>query len=134
MIDLERWPLLVAQPPSAKPLSERGNGPAALDAFLRELEHVLSRRREFVLVFDVRGVRTRSNCRKRLTDWTNAHDSSIRTYMKALAVVVGSEVERADVTSVFWNLNQSYHARILHDASEAEQWLLAELARGEHAN
>jgi hypothetical protein len=129
MVDLERWPLVVAQPPAT-----RGEDSAALEEFYRGLEQVLSRRRPFVIVFDLRGVKTLSNCRKRLVEWTNVHDSSIRAYMIALAVVVESEVERADVTTTFWNLNQSYHARIFDDSSEAENWLLAEFARGEGAN
>lgn len=134
MVDLERWPLVVAEPPAAEASGERGDDPVALETFYRDLEQVLARRRPFVAVFDVRGVRTLSKCRKRLTDWTNVHDSSIRAYMIALAVVVESEVERADVTTAFWNLNQSYHARIFDDLREAERWLLAEFARGEGAN
>lgn len=134
MVDLERWPLVVAQPPAAQLAVARGDDSAALDDFYRGLEQVLLRRRPFVALFDVRGVKTLSNCRKRLIEWTNVHDSSIRAYMIALAVVLGSEIERADVTTAFWNLNQSYHARIFDDASEAENWLLAEFARGEGAN
>ena len=129
MVDLERWPLVVALPPP-----ERGEDALDLDEFYRELEQVLLRRRPFVVLFDVTGVKTLSSCRKRLVEWTNAHDSSIRAQMIALAVVVDSEVERAAVTAAFWNLNQSYHARIFNDAGEAEHWLLAEFARGHGAN
>lgn len=139
MVDLAHWPLVVAQPPSEEAKStERSARPkddsAALEQFYRDLEQVLGRRRPFVVLFDVRGAKTLSSCRKRLIAWTNVHDSSIRTHMIALAVVVESEIERDDVTGAFWNLNQSYHARIFDDAAEAKRWLLSEFARGEGAN
>ena len=130
MVDLARWPLVMAQPPSAKPLSDEGS----LDDFFRDLDLVLSKRRPFVVLFDARRARNSSNERKRLIAWANLHDRSISKYMVALAVLVESEIERAYVTAAFWNLKRSYHARIFQNASEAEHWLLAEFARGEGVN
>ena len=47
---------------------------------------------------------------------------------------IGSELERAEVTSAFWRLNRTYHARVFESESDAERWLLSEFARGEGAN
>jgi hypothetical protein len=129
LIDLERWPLVCIRPPSAVP--DEG---AELDAFYRELETVLARRRPLVVLYDLRGVRTSTARRERMIEWTSKHDAAIRTYMSALAIVVSSEEERANVTAAFWSLKQSYHARIFDSTEEAEHWLLSEFARGEGAN
>lgn len=72
--------------------------------------------------------------RDRMSEWMNQNDSAIRAHMIALAVLVGSELERAEVTAGFWRLKHSFHARIFDDHQEAERWLLSEFARGEGAN
>lgn len=69
-----------------------------------------------------------------MTEWTSRNDSSIRTHMIALAVVVSSETERTQVMAGFWSLKHSYHARIFESPEDAERWLLTEFARGEGAN
>jgi hypothetical protein len=105
-----------------------------LDAFYQSLEQLFARRRPYLVLYDVRGASISVSRRERMSEWTNRNDSSIRTHMIALAVLVSSEVERAHVTAGFWSLRQSYHARIFESLEEAERWLLAELARGEGAN
>jgi hypothetical protein len=136
VVDLERWPLVVVRPPSRA----RGGEPIEADAegeleeFYQSLEQVFARRRPYVVLYDVRGASISASRRDRMSEWTNRNDSSIRTHMIALAVVVSSEVERAHVTAGFWSLRQSYHARIFESIDEAERWLLSEFARGEGAN
>jgi hypothetical protein len=75
-----------------------------------------------------------ANRRRRLLEWASRNDAAIRTHMIALAVVIGSELERAEVTSAFWRLNRSYHASVFENDMDAERWLLSEFARGEGAN
>jgi hypothetical protein len=72
--------------------------------------------------------------RDRLIAWAAENDAAIREYMIALAFVIGSELERAEVTSAFWRLNRTYHASVFESESDAERWLLSEFARGEGAN
>lgn len=129
LVDLERWPLVRVRPPSG--LSEDLSD---LHAFGRELEQILGRKRPFVALYDVRDVRMTANRRKRLLDWASRNDAAIRTHMIALAVVIGSELERAEVTSAFWGLNRTYHASVFESDADAERWLLSEFARGEGAN
>ena len=128
-VDLVRWPLVFIRPPSSGP-----EGDSELNKFYQSLEQVFARRRPHVVLYDVRGVSISAGRRDRMTEWTNRNDSVIRTHMIALAVVVSSEYERAQVTAGFWSLKQSYHARIFDGLTEAEHWLLAEFARGEGAN
>jgi hypothetical protein len=129
VVDVERWPLVFIRPPSGV-----SDDSADLDAYYRALEQVITRRRPYVVLYDVRGVKMSAGRRSRLRDWTNLHDSSIRVHLIALAVVVSSQSERAEVTAGFWSLEQSFHARIFDDVAEAERWLLGEFARGEGAN
>lgn len=129
VVDLERWPLVLIRPPTSGP-----DEASDLDRFYLSVEQVLARRRPCVVLYDVRGVVISNARRERMTDWASRHDSSIRSHMIALAVVVSSELERAQVTAAFWSLRQSYHARIFEGVAEAERWLLAEFARGEGAN
>ena len=129
IVDLERWPLVIIRPPSSGP-DEEGE----LARFYQALEQLLSRRRPYAVLYDVRGVFLSAPRRGRMTEWTNKNDSSIRTHMIALAVVVSSETERSQVMAAFWSFRQSYHARIFEHPEEAEQWLLSEFARGEGAN
>ena len=128
-VELERWPLVYIRPPSSGP-----DGDHELGRFYQTLEQVLARRRPHVVLYDVRGVTFSSAHRDRITEWASRNDSAIRAHMIALAVVVSSELERAQVTAGFWSLRQSYHARIFEGTAEAAQWLLAEFARGEGAN
>lgn len=129
VVDLARWPLVFIRPPSSGP-DEDGE----LARFYQALEHLFSRRRPYAVLYDVRGVFISASRRERMSEWTSRNDSSIRTHMIALAVVVSSETERTQVMAGFWSLKQSYHARIFESPEEAEQWLLAEFARGEGAN
>ena len=129
VVDLERWPLVFIRPPSSGPLTS-----GEVNRYYQSLEQVFARRRPYVVLYDVRGVFFSRSRRERMTEWTNRNDSLIRSHMIALAVVVSSELERAQVTAGFWRLRQSYHARIFEGLSEAERWLLAEFARGEGAN
>jgi hypothetical protein len=136
VVDLVRWPLVFIRPPSG---ASSGAGLVAdedveLDAFYQSLEQLFARRRPYLVLYDVRGASISVSRRERMSEWTNRNDSSIRTHMIALAVLVSSEVERAHVTAGFWSLRQSYHARIFESLEEAERWLLAELARGQGAN
>jgi hypothetical protein len=129
VVDLTRWPFVSIRPPSSGP-EEDGE----LTQFYQALEHLFSRRRPYAVLYDVRGLFISASRRDRMTEWTSRNDSSIRTHMIALAVVVSSETERAQVMAGFWSLKQSYHARIFESPAEAEHWLLAEFARGEGAN
>jgi hypothetical protein len=129
VVDLARWPLVSIRPPSSGS-DEDGE----LARFYQALEHLVSRRRPYTVLYDVRGVFISASRRDRMTEWTNSNDSSIRTHMIALAVVVSSETERSQVMAGFWSLKQSYHARIFESPEEAEHWLLGEFARGEGAN
>ena len=95
---------------------------------------MLARKRPFAVLYDVRGVRIGPERRDRLVAWATDNDAAIREYMSALAFVIGSELERAEVTSAFWRLNRTYHARVFESESDAERWLLSEFARGEGAN
>jgi predicted alpha/beta hydrolase len=121
--------LVFIRPPSAGP-----NEDADLNAFYQALEQVFARRRPHVVVYDVRGVKMSPHRSDRMNEWTTHNDGAIRAHMIALAVLVSSEHERAQVTAGFWSLKQSFHARIFDDAHEAERWLLSEFARGEGAN
>lgn len=107
---------------------------ADLDSFCRELDSMLARKRSFAVLYDVRGVKAGAERRDRLIAWATANDAAIREYMSALAFLVGSELERAEVTSAFWRLNRTYHACVFDTESDAERWLLSEFARGEGAN
>lgn len=107
---------------------------ADLDVFCRELDAMLARKRSFAVLYDVRGVSIGFERRNRLINWAADNDAAIRAYMSALAFLVGSEIERAEVTSAFWRLNRTYHARVFDSESDAERWLLSEFARGEGAN
>ena len=129
IVDLARWPLVFIRPPSAGP-----NEDAELDAYYQALEQVFTRRRPHVVLYDVRGVRMSAYRRDRMNEWTNQNDSAIRAHMIALAIVISTELERAEVTAGFWSLKQAFHARIFDDVQEAERWLLSEFARGEGAN
>jgi hypothetical protein len=150
VIDIGRWPLVIIRPPSGRGERtdanlELGLGlgidvdlaadeDRELDQFYQSLEQLLARRRPYVALYDARGVRSSASRRARMSDWSSLNDSAIRTHMIALAVVVGSELERAQVTAGFWSLKQSYHARIFESFEDAERWLLSEFARGEGAN
>jgi hypothetical protein len=129
VVNLERWPLVIIRPPSSGP-----NEDAELIEFYEAVEQVYMRRRPHVALYDVRGVFISVARRERMLEWAIQHDATIRAHMVALAVVVSSELERAQVTTGFWNLRQSYHARIFESWEEAERWLLTEFARGEGAN
>jgi hypothetical protein len=130
VVDSQRWPLVYVRPPSSGP-----NEWSELDAFHRAIiEQVFARRRLHVVLYDMRGVAISSERRQQMTDWSSQRDAVIRPHMLALAVVVSSEEERANVTAGFWSLQRSFHARIFDCIVEAEQWLLAEFARGEGSN
>lgn len=105
-----------------------------VDAFCRDLEQMLTRKRPFVVLYDVCGVRMSSARRERMITWASRNDAAIREHMIALAFVIGSERERAEVTSAFWSLNRTYHASVFDSETDAERWLLSEFARGEGAN
>ena len=128
-MDLERWPLVLIRPPSSGP-----NDDGELARFYQAIEQLFSRRRPFAALYDVRGVFISASRCERIAEWTSRNDSSIRANMIALAVVVSSERERSQVMAGFWSFRQSYHTRIFESLEEAEQWLLAEFARGEGAN
>jgi hypothetical protein len=128
-VDVARWPLVIIRPPSG--VSVDGSD---LDAFCRELESMLARKRPFAALYDVRGIRMGADRRNQLIAWATQNDAAIRQYMSALAFVIGSELERAEVTSAFWRLNRTYHACVFESESDAERWLLSEFARGEGAN
>lgn len=130
-VDLTRWPLVSIRPPAAAvdgPTSEE------FDRFCQSLAQLFARRRPFVVLYDVRGGNLSPARRQRMIDWASQYDDAIRTNMIALAVIVGSESERAHVTAGFWSLRRSYHASLFDDPQEAERWLLAEFARGEGCN
>ena len=133
VVDLGRWPLVSIRPPSGRRDLDL-DPDAELDEFYHSLEQLLSRRRPFVAVYDVRGVSVSASRRERMSEWSSQNDTAIRMHMIALAVVVGTEHERAHVTAGFWSLKQSYHARIFESFEDAEGWLLSEFARGEGAN
>jgi hypothetical protein len=117
-IDASRFPLVVGS------ASEHVRDDSALGETYRQMSAALARGLPMVVMFDLRGGYSTPPRRKRLVDWANAHDASIKRLVLAIAIVVRTEVERGFVTAVTWLRSPAVETRIFTSTTDAEAWLM----------
>ena len=126
VVDSQRWPLLRVRPPSNM-VYER----ATMEAYFGALEAVLARRRLCGVLLDMRDVHACERIVQVSIAWLARWDSSIRSTMVALAVLVSTPADRERVIAWFWRFEAGYHAQVFEEQRAAVHWLLAEHARHE---
>jgi hypothetical protein len=118
-VDTARLPLVVVSP-TPHVLDD-----SALEVTYAQLERVLGLETPLYLLFDLRGGTSSPKRRQRLTNWQAARKEQLERNVRAMAIVVGSTLERGFVTAALWLFTPAYPMRVFTEPREAEAWLFA---------
>lgn len=120
---VDEWPLVVFRMP---PLVDVKVG---LELG-REVDKLLRRREEFVMVVDSRrNVDMPSDARKAVADWEKSQDAPLRTFAKAAAIVMPNRTMFAVVGLISWLNPPPYPKKCFLDEAEAKAWAREKLSR-----
>lgn len=122
-VDSTRLPLVVVSP-TAHVLNDD-----ALDGTYVSLERLVGLDVPLLLLFDMRGGTSSPKRRQRLRSWQEARKEQLERNVRAMAVVVGSQLERGFVTAALWLFTPAFPMRVFTEKRDAETWLLT---RGVH--
>jgi hypothetical protein len=86
-----------------------------------------------LLLFDMRGGTSSPKRRQRLRSWQEARKEQLERNVRAMAVVVGSQLERGFVTAALWLFTPAFPMRVFTEKLDAETWLLASGVHGRSA-
>lgn len=117
-VDESGWPLVVMSWP---------NGPvtdADVEEFIEHSSQLLARRERFATLHD--GVETawiQAHQRARMTEHVNVHRSELERWHVAVAIVIGSAIARAFISSMNWVAPPPSPQRQFATRAEAETWL-----------
>lgn len=105
----------------------------ALDATYVALEQLLELDTPLLLLFDMRGGTSSAKRRQRLRSWQQARNEQLERNVRAMAVVVGSQLERGFVTAALWLFTPAFPMRVFTEKRDAETWLVAASLRDRSA-